>query len=313
MYIHKIDNKKHADFLAQNRKDPITGDLIIEGNEIVFCKECKSVFLKDTWEYLEGKHCNSKLTLIDFPKTKKLNLGVIEKIDTLHFIIRDIRTNRFEKLGNYLSDIRQWQEVKANFEFNKKILQNEFLEMSVKQTVYKKTNYFLKTWGLLVYFTIWCVLSFTIDGFSHLYMLATGVIYFAIWLDVDGYMLDMDVDRGVKGKHPLLIFRKDSIFVYYDELQKAYTIDYQDIVHFDFFCGLNNVSIATKDGYEVTFVLKNNSNRVQVNFMRIKNIIRRIQKISPTTLIHFEKIPENMKSDIMKLHKANKNTWIEEL
>jgi hypothetical protein len=44
MHIHKIHKQKHVDFLNQNRKDPITGDLIVAGDEIVFCGECKSVF-----------------------------------------------------------------------------------------------------------------------------------------------------------------------------------------------------------------------------------------------------------------------------
>ena len=53
MNIHKIQKEKHFQFLQENRQDPITGDLISDGDEIVFCAECKSAFLKDTWEYLE--------------------------------------------------------------------------------------------------------------------------------------------------------------------------------------------------------------------------------------------------------------------
>ncbi len=50
MHIHKINStsQEHQNFLAQNRKDPITGDSISEGDEVVFCASCKSVFLKDT-------------------------------------------------------------------------------------------------------------------------------------------------------------------------------------------------------------------------------------------------------------------------
>lgn len=310
MYIHKIDNKKHADFLAQNRKDPITGDLIIEGNEIVFCKECQSVFLKDTWEYLEGKHCNSKNTLVTFPKIESLNLSVSEKLNTLHFVIRDIRRNRFEKLGKYLYGSYQWKERKSNFYFNKKILVNEFIDISFTQIFWRKLDYFLKTGGLLIYIVVWIILSFTMNNF--MYILGAGMVYFVIWISVNNEALNVDIDRGTKGEHPLLIFKKDAIFVYYDELQKAYTIDYENIMQLNFIHGLQRIVIASKEGLKVSFVLKNDTGKAKTNFMRIKNIIRRIQKISPTTLIRFEKIPENMKSDIMNLHKANKNTWIEE-
>ncbi|WP_338813132.1 hypothetical protein V9L05_17485 [Bernardetia sp. Wsw4-3y2] len=69
MHIHKINStsQEHQNFLAQNRKDPITGDSIAEGDEVVFCAGCKSVFLKDTWEYLGNRHCEQFETLIDFP------------------------------------------------------------------------------------------------------------------------------------------------------------------------------------------------------------------------------------------------------
>ncbi|WP_338766081.1 hypothetical protein WAF17_02985 [Bernardetia sp. ABR2-2B] len=69
MHIHKINSnsEEHQNLLAQNRKDPITGDSILEGEEVVFCAGCKSVFLRETWEYLGNRHCEQKETLIDFP------------------------------------------------------------------------------------------------------------------------------------------------------------------------------------------------------------------------------------------------------
>ena len=82
MHIHKINStsQEHQNFLAQNRKDPITGDSISEGDEVVFCASCKSVFLKDTWEYLGNRHCEQSETLIDFPINTKLDLVCKEDI-----------------------------------------------------------------------------------------------------------------------------------------------------------------------------------------------------------------------------------------
>ncbi len=63
MHIHKIDTITHSEFLKENRQDPITGDLIEEGDEVVFCASCKSAFLKDTWLYLNKKHCDQSRTI----------------------------------------------------------------------------------------------------------------------------------------------------------------------------------------------------------------------------------------------------------
>lgn len=78
MNIHKIDStlNEHQNFLSQNRKDPITGDSILENDEVVFCAGCKSVFLKDTWEYLGKRHCEQNETLAKFPIQKEIKLKV---------------------------------------------------------------------------------------------------------------------------------------------------------------------------------------------------------------------------------------------
>ena len=80
MHIHKIKKEKHKEFLSQNRKDPITGDLIQSSDEVVFCASCKSVFLVDTWKYLNETHCEQSKTLKDFPSSSVMNLKSEEHI-----------------------------------------------------------------------------------------------------------------------------------------------------------------------------------------------------------------------------------------
>lgn len=75
-HTHKLSTQNHFDFLNQERKDPITGDLIKENDEIVICSSCKSAFLKDSWEYLENTHCEQKETLEIIPKQSKLELKI---------------------------------------------------------------------------------------------------------------------------------------------------------------------------------------------------------------------------------------------
>lgn len=75
MHTHIIQNPKHQAFLNENRSDPITGDAIQEGDEIVFCAVCKSAFLKDTWLYLDKRHCHQTETLGKFPASEKLEIS----------------------------------------------------------------------------------------------------------------------------------------------------------------------------------------------------------------------------------------------
>lgn len=66
------ENQTH--FLQENRQDPITGDGFSLGDEIVFCAECKSAFLKESWEYMDGRHCSQYKILSDFPVPKEFLL-----------------------------------------------------------------------------------------------------------------------------------------------------------------------------------------------------------------------------------------------
>ena len=70
MTIHTLEKEKHYDFLSQNRIDPITGDILQEGNQIVICASCKSAFLADSWEYMGKKHCDQSITLTNIPSKK---------------------------------------------------------------------------------------------------------------------------------------------------------------------------------------------------------------------------------------------------
>ncbi|WP_338764751.1 RDD family protein [Bernardetia sp. ABR2-2B] len=67
--------KKQSFFLKENRQDPVTGDEFNLGDEIVFCASCKSAFLKESWEYMNSKHCGQTFTLRKFPIQSKLKLS----------------------------------------------------------------------------------------------------------------------------------------------------------------------------------------------------------------------------------------------
>ena len=87
MTIHLLEKEKHSDFLAQERIDPITGDVLQENDEIVICASCKSAFLVDSWTYMANKHCNQTHTLRELPEQEAV------KID------REARNERLDKLA----------------------------------------------------------------------------------------------------------------------------------------------------------------------------------------------------------------------
>lgn len=99
MTIHTLEKEKHADFLDQERIDPITGDILEEGDQIVICASCKSAFLADSWLYMNSKHCNQTHTLREIPKQE------IVKID------RESRNERLDKLTFYNFNLVKPSEV----------------------------------------------------------------------------------------------------------------------------------------------------------------------------------------------------------
>ncbi|WP_338813992.1 hypothetical protein V9L05_00810 [Bernardetia sp. Wsw4-3y2] len=121
MHIHKINSnlQEHQSFLAQNRKDPITGDSISEGDEVVFCAGCKSVFLRDTWEYLGSRHCEQSGTLIDFPLNYKLDLVSKEGIFFHTHFFGDDESNSFlNKLNTSMWRVKKSAALESYYILN---------------------------------------------------------------------------------------------------------------------------------------------------------------------------------------------------
>lgn len=88
--VHQLDPEKHQSFLAQKRRDPVTGDPIQSGDQIVICAVCQSAFLKESWDYLGQKHCGQQETAREIREARALKLQQAElgaplypRIDTL--------------------------------------------------------------------------------------------------------------------------------------------------------------------------------------------------------------------------------------
>ncbi|WP_338763557.1 hypothetical protein WAF17_19920 [Bernardetia sp. ABR2-2B] len=75
----------NSPILQENRQDPITGDLIKEGNKVVICASCKSAFLEGSWKYLGEKHCNQIETLSQVPARQSFKF--VKKLKKLEQVI----------------------------------------------------------------------------------------------------------------------------------------------------------------------------------------------------------------------------------
>jgi hypothetical protein len=118
---YKVNTASHSDFLNEKRQDPITGDLILEGDEIVFCQECKSAFLKSSWEYLDKNHCNQSQTLQLFPKS--LILSFFGKKNRPEYFFSISKNGNYKSITNKLKG-SDWQIKEYNLPYLPKIPSN---------------------------------------------------------------------------------------------------------------------------------------------------------------------------------------------
>ncbi|MGF1532766.1 MAG: tetratricopeptide repeat protein [Bernardetiaceae bacterium] len=63
IHKHLLDKRQHAELLQENRSDPLTGETLKAGDEVVFCAGCSSAFLLGSWHYIGGRHCGQSATL----------------------------------------------------------------------------------------------------------------------------------------------------------------------------------------------------------------------------------------------------------
>ncbi|WP_375561685.1 hypothetical protein ACE193_03800 [Bernardetia sp. OM2101] len=90
-YSHTLNIENHSHIIG--RQDGVTGDSIKANDTIVFCAACQSVFLKESWEYMNSTHCNQSETL-DFvpspiPKLTAKKKGVKLIFETFNNLRKD--------------------------------------------------------------------------------------------------------------------------------------------------------------------------------------------------------------------------------
>ncbi len=94
--VHTLNIENHFHIIG--RQDGVTGDRIIENTRVVFCSACQSVFLRESWEYINLVHCNQSETLNFVPSPIPV---LIAKKKEAKLIFETFSTLRSRILGTF--------------------------------------------------------------------------------------------------------------------------------------------------------------------------------------------------------------------
>lgn len=203
MHIHKINKQKHADFLKQKRQDPITGDLIVVGDEVVFCHECKSAFLKYTWEYLGKSHCSQSRTLAVFPVKKTLNLK-----------------SKREYFKAYLHSISDWKE----FDNRLKTLPWVLSSLDMKEFKKKSKNSMLRLMLFVTSLLAIPLLFYLLPLFNFFNSFALTLFLLIAGMMGIGTFLVNSLKAVDKSEEPQISIEKDQIIVFMPYKEQKVTL-----------------------------------------------------------------------------------------
>jgi hypothetical protein len=258
--------------------------------------------LKESWEYLGGKHCNSSETLLDFPIQKVLELRVLQDVNSLLFPIKGSENETFESFGHKLDDYF-WKKIKVNIRADRQV-QRTIDKPSDIADVIKYIIYTGIGVAVCICIIVGMVIDFSDQGYILLMAVATGFILLTFILDE---YITTDTNEFTTSflatKSKLLHFKEDAVLVYFNESKSAYSIEYTDITQIVF--SYQNITICTKEAHQNTFRL------VEFSSEQIEKIIRCVYKLSSATLMIFKNQPAIIKRHIKSLETEYKSIWIE--
>lgn len=322
MHIHKISSSKHSHFLNQQRKDPITGDLILEGDEVVFCATCKSAFLKTSWEYMGKQHCESKKTLYIFPHPKSIIISKILPPNNLYFIVSDSFSKTKKKLtkrfGNYWKEEKRGMtlpQIATKYRKSKVSLKNFDLDKSPVLSITLIISFII---SILVYFAA----NLTASEQNIVLVFILLIFTFPFVLGCFRPTLFFDLERKIEEEMfypPILFFETDKLCLYFENSQRRYYVNYEDISIIRlYYKGTRHmfykVEIVTQDNYLLYFALQEHKITRDNLLKKIELITKVIYKASKKTLITFKIEPNTqMFYSIDRIRKKSKNIHLENI
>lgn len=320
MHIHKISSSKHSHFLNEQRKDPITGDLILEGDEVVFCATCKSAFLKTSWEYMGKQHCESKKTLYIFPHSKSMRIGKLIPSTVFSFIISEKSKNKIEQVKNI------WKkEIRTMSIPNDANVEIEQMKLNLESFDLDKTPILSIT--LLISLII-CVLILLVADLTSKEQAV--VFWVAVLITATPLIASFFYSKLFFGltkttvketkNLPILLFENDKLGIYLHDEKNCYQINYKEISHIKFHYPsalhlrnfFSRVEIITINGEEINFELKYKGGNKNHFLKKTKSIIKLISQNSKGTLITF-RVSSNKSTfyELNELKNISKNIRIE--
>ncbi len=322
MHTHKISNQKHIHFLREERKDPITGDLILEGDEVVFCANCKSAFMKSSWEYINKWHCNSDKTLSKFPQSKNIRIAKLLPTDYPYFIISDSFSRAKKKLtkrfGNY------WKEEKRAMKLPEEATNHRKSKVNLNNFNIDKTP--LQNITLIISFIVSILIYFTANLTNkEEYIVLTIAVGIFVYPFILGYFrpeLFFDINKVIVGNMfypPMLFFEKDKLCLYFENGQKQYYVDYKDISIIRlYYKGTRNmfykIEIVTQDNYFLSFALQDYEIERKTLLKKTRIITKLIYENSKKTLITFRVEPSTqMFYSLNNIRKESKHIHLENI
>jgi hypothetical protein len=289
MHNHKISNQKHVHFLKEERKDPITGDLIVEGDEVVFCAECKSAFLKSSWEYIGKRHCNTESTLSIFPQTKNIRIGKLLSSNIPPFILSEKNKDKLEQV----KDIWKKQERSVSIFKNHQIIISDFN---------LNKNLIIKV--LLIICFVVCLFSPSISKLSSkeqgiaflIFSFSVVCLFIAFVLYQELSSKKTEITEKEIVKNSVMLFENDKLGIYLHDEKKYYYVNYREISQIKFYypasVHLKNffykIKINTVDGKETSFELENKEGNKNHFLKQTEDITNLISSNSRNTLIIFK-------------------------
>ncbi len=264
MHIHKIDNQKHLGFLKEKRQDPITGDLIEAGDEVVFCAGCKSAFLKDSWLYLDKKHCSQSRTI------KKPTFGqnlVLVKAKQKTIFIPLEGAKSFKKFSKI---------VKYSYWKNK----YELIDNNVKVYNEREGTGLILLLGMVMYVVFMFYFSLSVGFF--------GLVSSPILLLLARYYINL-VYSSNTDKAMLGIGEKEIIIYFSEKRQKSF-IDYKQIEKIIVsYTSEDKSIIEIKDKNEIVI-------KIELQTLHVKTFLTSFSSQNKEIIIELVSFPENYQS-----------------
>ncbi|WP_338762801.1 hypothetical protein WAF17_18345 [Bernardetia sp. ABR2-2B] len=271
MNTHKINSTSHSDFLNEKRQDPITGDLIVEGDEIVFCKECKSAFLKSSWEYLNEKHCNQNRTLSIFPVKKTLNLK-----------------SKRQYFKAYLHSISDWKQFDTQLKTLPWVLSSLDMEEYKREKNVNK-GFTLKRFilGSLLLSLVWffAFLYNIISSNWFFLSIPIGILLFIAIIAGWSKRILEDTTFGIDKSNPVISIEKDQIIVFMPYKEQKVTLAKYKV---------EEIELIPKEGsnYKLRISYKGGTLffSMNLNYLKFETLIETLYDWSNTVRIDLTKV-----------------------